>query len=237
MENDAFRVGTYTPLLPKRKNKLGKKILKGAFYFLTLSLSVIAALSSISVALRVSKIHVPVKYTTYERIGNFECPDIPGTSKLYRGVTVSYSYNYTHNTPTSYSGFRCMPVDDEDIKYYPGDNESKYTLMEQVYSENTTEYITFTTSNNFIAVCAMCMVEGRGSIVVLPGTDKCKDPSWTMEYNGYLMTGNTCVGIEMEGVPRIEDSVVAFLRHEVISSIISEYYQDQKVLSCVVCSK
>ncbi len=232
MEKDAFRVGKYTPLLPGRKNKLGKKILRGSFYFLTLSLSVIAALSSISVALRVS--NIPVKYTTYERIGNIECPDIPGTSLIYRGITISYSYNSTQNTPTSYSGFRCMPRDKEYIDYYTDDFPYE---EDQVNNGNITKYITSTGSNHRDALCAVCMVEGRGSIVVQPGTDKCLD-SWTTEYNGYLMTGYTCVDTEMQGsIATGYPARVAFLRHEVISTKVSPYYQDQNVLSCVVCSK
>ncbi len=57
---------------------------------------------------------------------------------------------------------------------------------ELVNGGNVTGYVTFTTSNHHDAACAVCMVEGRGSIMVMPGTDKCLD-SWTTEYNGYLI--------------------------------------------------
>ncbi len=74
--------------------------------------------------------------------------------------------------------------------------------------------------------------------MVMPGTDKCLDSSWTMEYNGYLMTGYTCVDREKEGIGALKDpDREAKLRHEVISSKVSQYYQDQNVLSCIVCSK
>ena len=71
-------------------------------------------------------------------------------------------------------------------------------------------------SNNYYAACAMCMVEGRGSIVVMPGTYECLDLSWTMEYNGYLTTGNTCVGKKMLGYPQTK-ILKPFLRHEVVT--------------------
>ena len=128
-----------------------------------------------------------------------------------------------------------MPLKNQDINY----NTDGFTYEEdQAYSGNVTGYITFTKSNNHDAACAVCMVEGRGSIVVLSGTNECKDSSWNMEYYGYLMTGNTCVDIHMDYLPdsRIP-GVVAFLRHEVISSKVSQYYQDNNVLSCVVCSR
>ncbi len=205
-------------------------ILKVPLYAITI-LMVVSAFVMSAVAIN----QMPVKYTTYERIGNKKCPDISGTTTIYSGVTISYSYN-NNNIPTTYPGFRCMPTNDEDINYYTG---SLIYTKDQVYNGNATGYITFINSNyHGGAACAVCMVEGRGSIVVLPGTNKCKDPSWTKEYNGYLMTGNTCVDIHMEYLPdsKIPDSV-DFLRHEVISSGVSDCYKDNTVLSCAVCSK
>ena len=194
---------------PKPQNNFGK-ILKGLFYVAAILMAVIALIALIMSAIAISQSaaainqsaaainqcnQMPVKYTTYERIGNTECPKISGTSLIYRGITISYSYNSTQNAPTSYSGFRCMPRDKEYINYY---NIDKYEYdKEEANSGNVTGYITFTDSNHHDALCAVCMVEGRGSIMVIPGTDKCLD-SWTKEYNGYLMTGYTCVDIEME---------------------------------------
>ena len=208
------------------QDNLGKKIFKGLFYFLTL---LALTMSSITVTLQLSH----VKYTTYERIGNTECPDTPGTSLVYSGVTISYSFY--NGTPSSYSGFRCMPIKNEHINYNRGTLKYELSLQEQVYSGNVTEY--GTRSNHQDAACAVCMIEGRGSIMVMPGRDKCLD-SWTTEYNGYLMTSYTCVDIEMEGLGATgHPTRVAFLRHEVISSKVSLKYQDNNVLSCVVCSK
>ncbi len=212
------------------QNNLGK-ILKKSVYVIAFLMVVLAFVMS---AIAISKSNeTPVKYPTYERIGKKECPDIQGTTTIYQGVTISYSFY--NNTPTSYAGFRCMPLDKEYINY----STDKYTYKEeQVNSGNVTGYITFTPSNHHDAACSVCMVEGRGSIMVMPGTDQCLDSSWTMEYIGYLMTGYTCVDTEMEGIGALKDpDRDTNLRHEVISSKVSEYYQDHKVLSCVVCSK
>ena len=220
------------------ENNLRDKILKGSFYVLTFSMAVLAlALSSITLHISQSqsqsdKIDIPpvVKYTTYERIGNKDCPKSSGTSLIYSGITISYSFN--NNTPSSYSGFRCMPTDAKDIAYY-----TENFMYEQEYSGAITEYITFTDSNHHDAACAVCMIEGRGSIVVLPSTYVCKNSSWTKEYNGYLMTGNMCVDREMQAIDGSGDPTrAAFLRHEAISKKISPKYQDKNVLSCVVCS-
>ncbi len=107
----------------REKNNPGKKILIGSFFvtaFLTVVIAFImsaVAISRSDAAINQSN-QIPVKYTTYERIGNTKCPKTSGTSLIYSGITVSYSYNSTQNAPTSYSGFRCMPLNNEDIKYY-----------------------------------------------------------------------------------------------------------------------
>ncbi len=207
-----LHVPRYEP--PKTSRK--KKILQGLLVFLTISVSVIAIVKS--------SLGFTSKHTTYERIGNNECPNIWGTMQLYTGITISYK------TSTSYTGFKCMPY--TDIKYYPG-NESTYNSTEQINYGKMVEYKTFTNSNNYTAACAVCMVEWRSSIMVLPATYECLG-GWTKEYEGYLMTGNTCVDKEMKGeyIPSDPEEEPS-LRHEVVTNL---GYQNQKVLSCVVCS-
>ena len=56
---------------------------------------------------------------------------------------------------------------------------------------------------NIHATCALCSVEGRNTILMMPATPKCPQ-SWTREYYGYLMTDNTettfvCVDIGLHG--------------------------------------
>ncbi len=211
----------HAPLLQGQQNNLGKKILKGSFYFLTFSMAVLAlALSSVSLHLSQS-----LKYVTYERIGNTECH---GAEKIYDGVTVAY------NTSAHYTGFRCLSNDVNDINYQ---DISKYNNTEEIFYDKVAEYKTFTKSNNHNAACAVCMVKGRGSIMVLPGKNKCLD-SWTMEYSGYLMTGNTCVDTKMKVIATTDTyNGGPTLRHEVATTEIYNDYNKDKVLSCVVCSK
>ncbi len=208
----------HDPLVVKGQNNRRKKILKGSFYFLTFSMAVLAlALSSASLYLSQSH-EIP----SYERIGDTECH---GAKKIYDGVTVGY------NTSTR---FRCLSTDVNDINYQ---DISKYNSMEQIVYAKVAEYKTFTDANNHNAACAVCMVKGRGSIMVLPGTNKCLD-SWTMEYSGYLMTGNTCVDTKMKVIATTDTyNGGPTLRHEVATMDIYNEYDEKKVLSCVVCSK
>ena len=214
------------------QNNIRKKILKGSFYVLTFSMAVLAvALSSITVTLQLSQnnsITIPVKYTTYERIGYKECPKGQDVEKIYDGITVSY------NTSSHYTGFRCMSTNESYIKYH---GISNYTSTEQIIFGKVAEYKTFTKANDHNAACVVCRVKGRGSIMILPGTFECL-VSWTMEYSGYLMTGNTCVDTNMTTIAstRIYNGGPT-LRHEVATSEIYNEYDEYKVLSCVVCSK
>ena len=113
---------------------------------------------------------------------------------------------------------------------------------------NVTEYKTFIPNkSNYDAYCALCKVEGRNTIQVLPSTDTCIDSSWTKEYNGYVMTDNlattfTCGDKTLETISGTAQSgeTAPKLRHVAVPHLGEELrneYQPDKVLSCVVCSK
>ena len=180
--------------------------------------------------------------STYDRIGNKQCPDVPGTSLVYYGFTAGFQ------AATSATTFSCLPLSVEHISYYDP-AESQYTNSSQVQFVNVTEYRTFIPNrNNYASYCALCKVEGRNTIQILPATDTCIDSSWTKEYNGYLMTDNlattfTCVDKKMQPVTgtREPGDTAPKLRHVAVPHHLGEglpnEYQPNKVLSCVVCSK
>ena len=180
--------------------------------------------------------------STYNRIGNKQCPDVPGTSLVYYGFTAGFQ------AATGATTFSCLPLSVEHISYYDP-AESQYTNSSQVQFVNVTEYRTFIPNrNNYASYCALCKVEGRNTIQVIPATDTCIDSSWTEEYNGYLMTDNlattfTCVDKKMQPVTgtREPGDTAPKLRHIAVPHHLGEglpnEYQPNKVLSCVVCSK
>ena len=131
-------------------------------------------------------VNTPV-FGTYSRIGHDNCPNTPGTFLVYEGFTAGFT------TSTGSTTFKCLPTGEEHISYYD-DQDSKYTDHSEVRFVNVTEYRTFVrggTTNYFDAVCAVCLVNGRDTIQVLPATDTCMDSSWTKEYDGYFMTDNS----------------------------------------------
>ena len=139
-----------------------------------------------------SNISQITSFSTYDRIGNKQCPDVPGTSLVYYGFTAGFQ------AASGATTFGCLPLSAKHISYYDP-AESQYTNSSQVQFVNVTEYRTFIPNrNNFASYCSLCKVKGRNMIQILPATDTCIDSSWTKEYNGYLMTDNmattfTCV--------------------------------------------
>ena len=181
-------------------------------------------------------------FTTYERIGSDDCPSVPGTTRIYEGFTAAFT------TAAGSTSFKCLPIQEEYINYF--DTGSTYTNVSEIRFVNATEYRTFigNSKNNHDAYCAVCQVDGRDTVQVIPATDSCTDSSWTLEYNGYLMTDNSattfvCTDRSLITIPNTGQPVnnAPVLRHVVVppdlGSNLNNEYDSTKVLSCVVCSK
>ena len=107
---------------------------------------------------------------------------------------------------------------------------------EKIFFGNVTEYETFKSTNSHNAACAVCMIEGRGLTMIMPTNHTCPE-SWTEEYKGYLMTGNTCVDKELKAIDTTRGyNGGPVLRHQIGSKTLNPNSDENKVLSCVVCS-
>ena len=97
--------------------------------------------------------------------------------------------------------------------------------------------------------CAVCYVANRSVAVMIPAKTQCPT-HWTLEYIGYLMTKNynaagpkmyECVDKDPEsfsGLNAPGEFAVAFNPVEPFSSGISNTaYDDEKELTCVVCTR
>ena len=177
------------------------------------------------------------KFSTYEILGDNKCPSVQGTSTVYKGYVMGFNGSTT---------FKCLPIDEQYIKYYNSSFSMFANSQENVGYAEMTVYQTFRYEgkNNIHTTCALCSVEGRNTILMIPATYKCPQ-SWTREYYGYLMTDNTdttfvCVDIGLDGEvmenTNLDSSV---LKH------VSAYpkrshantYKSTYALSCAVCSK
>ena len=168
--------------------------------------------------------------TTYQRIGGDSC-NSPGASTVYVGVTVGFT------TSSGSITYQCMPLNP---MYYDKEDSKFSHPRDKVYRGETAKYQTFkATKNDRDAQCALCKIEGRASIEVFPARYQCQEP-WIEEYNGYLMSDNICVDFDMATISNTDSpptNSTPLLRHEVIHSDIGSLYQNNYVLTCVVCSK
>lgn len=167
------------------------------------------------------------KQATYIRFGASHCHGVEGTSMVYHGITVGI------NT-TGQTNFHCLPTDGSEAnQYYEKSKHGSTPVLLGIPAI----YETFKEqSDHRKSVCALCRVEGRDTIEVLPVYKECQGQSWTLEYQGYLMAAGTCVDKDMEVDPASKTESGPILSHIVVNSIDTNYVEN-KVLSCVVCSK
>ncbi len=214
----------------------------------TIAVAIIIVSSSIAIANSNRQVQSN-QFTTYQRFGSSECPAIDGVTMIYTGVTVAFAPSLGS------TDFKCIPKQNEDngysekIAYY---NETFGKFDDKgggvvAHYPNVTEYRTFRVdSNHYDVPCALCSVEQRTTIQVIPSSYKCP-PAWTLEYNGYLMTDRSttvfvCVDIEMEVLNNSQDprTNAPTLDHVIVQDIphiSDDNYKPTYVLSCAVCSR
>ena len=102
--------------------------------------------------------------------------------------------------------------------------------------------------HSYEAVCAVCFVKARGSMLMIPARNDCPS-GWTEEYHGYLMTefynhkkqrDFICVDEDADYVPGTEGSKNGALLYPVegvCGSLPCKPYVNGRELTCAVCTK
>ena len=96
---------------------------------------------------------------------------------------------------------------------------------------------------------AVCHTNTKLALLTIPAQYNCPG-GWSMEYNGYLMTGvedygherkdTICVDKDAEVIPGLEadkDDAVVYLMSATCEGLPCPPYNNEMVLACVVCSK
>jgi hypothetical protein len=144
------------------------------------------------------------------------------------------------------SDILCLPQQPEyDEEYQTG--AQHYSALHGV------EYETFSDSpledaRDHNVPCAVCRVNGRDSILMIPARRNCP-ASWTTEYDGYLVTGygggggrqsTKCLDEDPEylrGEARNTNGALFYHMEATCNGIECPPYDPEKELTCVVCSK
>lgn len=96
-----------------------------------------------------------------------------------------------HNHLGGGSNFLCMPkfpaYSNKSDASPKQDRSFIYPVEYEIYSGIFETKITGRRSLSYYdAICAVCRVQGRGSVLMIPGLNTCPS-GWTKEYSGYLM--------------------------------------------------
>ncbi len=172
---------------------------------------------------------------TYVRWGKSSCPQ--NATLLYSGLTAGTKYNMKGGG----TNYLCMPQTPE---YLPPDQSGSQSYMKLEAAEY--EY-PISGSQDHNPPCAVCSVPTRNHVLFIPAKTTCPS-SWIREYYGYLMTARSteypstfeCFDIDQESVPGSSASTDGARVYHVSSScngLPCPSYVENKVLSCVVCSK
>ena len=98
------------------------------------------------------------------------------------------------------------------------------------------------------APCAVCYIPTKHTVIMIPAKTSCPS-GWTREYYGYLMseyiesrqrTEYVCVDSDMESIPGSQNHIDGGHFYHVEAHCIGMAcppYNNQKELTCVVCSK
>ena len=142
--------------------------------------------------------------------------------------------------------YLCLPNDPELPSNAEAGNQNGAFIYGVEYERlHSTRF--FASVNDQDAPCAVCEVQGRSQVLMVPAKQTCPD-GWTKEYDGllasqhHLQTGSDfiCISSGMESVPGGAANLNGGLVHVVeaqCGSLHCPPYVAGYELSCVVCTK
>ena len=178
----------------------------------------------------------PVGGVTYNRWGSSSCRS--GADLVYAGRTGSTPFNIQGGA----ANIICMPNDpDYSLPFRSGAQGYNY-----VYGTEYEDPLV-PGRGHHNAPCAVCYVSTQNAVIMIPAKTTCPS-GWTREYYGYLMSEARlhqrsmyqCVDMTMESLPGSEADVLGGLFYHVeavCDGVACPPYDDQKELTCVVCTK
>ncbi|XP_067932657.1 uncharacterized protein [Watersipora subatra] len=173
--------------------------------------------------------------SSYIRWGKQSCNN--STEEIFTGWVAGQSYTHTGGS----SVYTCLPSKPE----YQSNMLNSH-LSNWIFDTN---YDTFYKQRDRNVPCARCYVPTRSTTIMIPATLTCP-PSWTKEYDGYLMSGlyyhkraydYVCVDKDMETLdcPQTNrnGAIMYFVKASCRDSVHCPPYHSGAELACVVCSK
>ncbi|XP_062575548.1 uncharacterized protein LOC134237475 [Saccostrea cucullata] len=178
----------------------------------------------------------------YTRWGKRTCPS--NAVLVYSGF-VGGSY-YTHSGAAVDP--LCLPRDPEWGMYVDGNNGNRAYVYGAEYETHDFNKGPFTSLIHHDVPCAVCLVKNRSVVKIFPARKTCFE-GWTLEYQGYLMTGyhGHAAGTTYKCVDENPDTLhgghadkngyLFFFVEGRCGSLKCPPYVEGRELVCAVCSK
>nr|XP_002737844.1 PREDICTED: uncharacterized protein LOC100375184 [Saccoglossus kowalevskii] len=177
--------------------------------------------------------------SVYVRWGRSTCED---TAELvYEGVIGGA--HYTHKG--SGSNYQCLPLNPIYDDVESGTGEWRALMYGTEYEVDS--FSPLSALHDHDAVCAVCRVRSRGTVLMVPARNECPSTEWTREYYGYLMSDYydqtnkefICVDRNPEGRDGSSADLNGALLYPVegrCGSLPCGPYIDGNELTCAVCT-
>ena len=179
---------------------------------------------------------------TYTRWGRTTCPTDQGTELVYAGRAGGTHFGHEGGA----ANYICMPDDPNHLQYQSGVQGRSYVAAIEYWYGSHPSLSTFNYHN---VPCAVCYVATRSVSLMIPAKTQCPT-LWTLEYIGYLMShahhndGRTmyeCVDKDPESVPGLNGgsspTAYLYLVEPYCNGLSCPPYDDEKELTCVVCTR
>ena len=176
---------------------------------------------------------------TYTRWGRTTCPNSTGATLVYEGYAAGSKWQESGGG----ANYICLPKDPEYWSIGTGQSSAHANLYGAEYHSRL--YPSFIDS---APPCAVCFAVGKTAALMIPAKLTCP-PSWTMEYNGYLVAEHyghpnnvvfECVDFNREAVPGTSKADPEASFHHVRTTchgLPCPPYSATKEVACVVCTK
>ena len=176
----------------------------------------------------------------YVRWGHTNCA--AGAETVYSGRVGGSFYNHRGGG----SNYQCLTLEPENEDFGPGIATGSYMYGSEykIFKNNPSDYQGL---HNHDVPCAVCYVSTRSAKIMIPGTYKCPS-SWNEEFHGFLMSAHyshhratfECVDADakkaLAGHANANGALFYFVEPR-CGSLPCPPYEQEKELSCVVCTR
>ena len=177
----------------------------------------------------------------YTHWGNNNCSDTEtDTETLYAGIIAGSYYSHFGGG----ANYLCLPIEG------PQNLSITYNGNQAYLHGIESDSIIPSVDKDENVPCAVCYTPTKAVQLMIPGKTTCPSPSWTEEYEGYLMTARSsqygnknfiCVDKDAESFlppdTRIPYGPSLYHVTATCSGIPCPPYNKNKYITCVVCSK